>query len=259
MSWLQALFSRNDRHPSIDVDDIDRADASEMMIEEPYDPDFTLSGMRVGVVYKDRQGLRTKRIIRLKRLDANEFESYLHAFCELRKEDRTFVVQSILTLYDPSTGEILEDASTFFQPYIDARLEAEELEFEKSRYRSAWQIIEALRDELQVLILIARADNRFVRAEQAALLRYASERASDLNIEVDDKSLVVLRDWMKVQDPAEPEVRLALRNLKNTPNALEAIWEVSELIAQADGKIREEERSSIAEIRQTIESLSASG
>jgi tellurite resistance protein len=105
---------------------------------------------------------------------------------------------------------------------------------------------------LQVLILIARADGRFVKSEQNAILRYATERSSDLGIKVNDHSLSVLRDWIKVQDPSEPEARLAILALKHRPDVFEILWQVSYLIAEADGKVREEELHAIGEIKNAI-------
>ncbi len=255
MGLFNRLFARNDRHVEIDLGDLLANDDYDMVPEEPADPDFKLAGMRVGIVYKDRGGARTRRIIRLKRLDASDDFSFVHAWCELRSEDRTFDVQAIETLYDPATGEILPGPEQFFGPYIDAQIEIDELAHDKQRYRLAWPLIEAIRFELQVLVLIARADGRFVKAEQEMLLRYSSARGTDLGLSVDDEALVVLRGWLKVQDPSEPEARIALRALKDTPGALDNIWEVSELVAEADGKLRPEERASIAVVRKAIGDL----
>lgn len=96
-----------------------------------------------------------------------------------------------------------------------------------------------MRDELSILVLVARADGRFVRAERELPLRYAAVRAAELNITVSDEGLAVLSKWIQVQDYSEPEARLAVRRLASKEGALDAIWQVSELIAEADGKVRE--------------------
>lgn len=233
------------------------SDPEDMIAGEPAVPDFALAGMRVGIAYKDERGSRSKRIIRLRRLDAGEYASYLHAFCELRRDERTFRLDRIDVLYDPSTGEILGNPDQFFGPYIERSLLEEERTTERSRFRRAWAAIEALRDELAVLILVARADGRFVKAEQNMMLKYASERARELAVELNDEAQVVLLNWIKTQDPSEPEARIAIRNLARRPDALESIWEVSELIAEADGKVREQEVTTFREVRAAIESIIA--
>ena len=254
MGLFGGLFSRKDKEPEItfETDDEGLDDIDMERFEAPEDPDFRLAGMRVGIIYKDAQGRKTQRVIRLKKLQGDHYEAYITAFCELRKEDRTFITTRILGVYDPATGEVLGEAVDFFAPYIDEKLKTENLRYEQGRFRSAWEIIEALRNELQVLILIARADGRFVKAEQNALLRYATERGIEIGISVNDHALTVLRDWIKVQDPSEPEARLAIAALKDQPETFEILWQVSDLIAEADGKVREEERYSIARIKQAI-------
>lgn len=258
MGLLSILFTRRDKAPPSLSFELDaRDDAAEMIVSTRAEPDFALAGMRVGIAYKDERGSRSKRVIRVRRLDAGEYVSYLHAFCELRKDERTFRLDRIDILYDPSTGEILGNPDQFFGPYIERSLLEEERTTEKSRFRRAWVAIEALRDELAVLILVARADGRFVKAEQNMMLKYASERAKELDIELNDEGLVVLLNWIKTQDPSEPEARIAVRNLARRPDALESIWEVSELIAEADGKVREQEVTAFREVRAAIESIVA--
>ena len=256
MSVLSFLFSRRDTSPpDVAVDELSASDPYDMVPEEPADPDFILANMRLGLAYKDERGARTKRIIRLKRLDASPYFSYLHAFCELRKEDRMFRVDRMSVLYDPATGEVLGDGETYFGPYIERAIQEEERQIEKSQFRGAWQIIEAMRDELSILVLVARADGRFVKAEREMLLRYTTTRAGDLGISVSDEELAVLAKWIQVQDPSEPEARLAVRRLASKEGALDAIWQVSELIAEADGKVREQERRAFAEIRTAIAAM----
>ncbi len=259
MGFFSGLFRRKDKEPQSHFDTYDEGedDIDMERFEEPGDPDFKLSGMRVGIIYKDEAGRKTQRVIRLKKLQGDHYEAYISAYCELGRENRTFLSFRILGMYDPSTGEVLGEAYEFFAPYLDEQLQAANLRYEQGRFRSAWQIIEALRHELQVLILIARADGRFVKAEQNALLRYATERGNELGIEVNDHALAVLRDWIKVQDPSEPEARLAIAALRDQPETFEILWQVSDLIAEADGKVREEERYSIAHIKKAITDVMA--
>lgn len=259
MGFFSGLFSRKDKEPEAHFETYDEGEDDIDMgrFEAPGDPDFKLAGMRVGIIYKDEAGRKTQRIIRLQKLQGDHYEAYIYAYCELRRENRTFLSSRILGMYDPSTGEVLGEAHEFFAPYLDEQLQAANHRYEQGRFRSAWEIIEALRHELQVLILIARADGRFVKVEQNALLRYATERGIELGIKVNDHALAVLRDWIKVQDPSEPDARLAIAALKAQPETFEILWEVSELIAEADGKVREEERYSIGQIKKAITAVAA--
>jgi tellurite resistance protein len=259
MGLFSVFFGRNDVSPVTkhSISDIG-FDPDAMLTEEPDDPDFRMAGLRLGIVYRDAQGNTTQRVIRLKRLAGSHFEGYLTAHCELRNEIRTFITSRIQTLYDPATGEVVPSAEDFFGPYFDEKEAEQQRQFERSKYRLAWNVIEALRDELQVLILVARCDGRFVRAEKEALLKFASVRAHELGLAVDDKALIVLRDWIQFQDPSEPEMRVAIKTLASRLGSLQALWEVSELIAEADGKYKPEERATVSEIRTVINQVAQS-
>jgi len=254
MNILTILFSRKEARPDIAVD-ASSIDDEGMLPEDSYDPDFVLAGMRIGFAYKDQFGQRTTRVVRLKRMDPSEYATFIHAFCELRGEDRTFQIDRILTLYDPVTGETLGDPNSFFGPYIDRALAEEERGFEKSRFYAAWHVIEALRDELSILILIARADDRFVEREQEALLHYAARRAQELGLSLSDEESLVLLNWIRTQDPTEPEARAAIRNLAQQDGTLANIWDVSELIAEADGTVSDIERATFQQVRSAIAAI----
>jgi hypothetical protein len=254
MNILTILFSRKQASPDIEVDSAE-IDDDGMLPEESYDPDFVLAGMRVGLAYKDQFGQRTTRIVRLKRMDPSEYATFIHAFCELRGEDRTFQTDRILALYDPVSGETLGEPDLFFGPYIDRALAEQERGLEKSRFYAAWDVIEALRDELSILVLIARADDRFVEREQAMILHYATTRAQELGLGFNDEESAVLLNWIKTQDPSESQARAAIRNLAQHDGRLARIWDVSELIAEADGDVSDIERATFQQVRAAIAAI----
>lgn len=255
MGLFSLLFNRRDIYP-VDAQSAEILDDSrDMIIEEPVDPDFKLAGMRLGLIYQDYSSNRSTRVVRLKRLEPLDGDAYIHAFCELRREDRTFLVSRIQSLFEPATGEVLAIPTDYFEPYIAAAEAIETEQFEKRNFKKAWHLIESLRHELQVLILVARSDGRFVKPERSILLRYARERATDLAVECDDEALVILENWMRSQDPSEPEARLALSALKDSKSSLTSIWEVAELMAMADGKIKESELATVQHIREEIEEI----
>lgn len=70
--------------------------------------------------------------------------------------------------------------------------------------------------------------------------------------------MAVLAKWVKLQDPSEPEVRMSVKAVAKTDGALEGLWEVSEIIAEADGKVKPDETQALVEIRKVIGALAAS-
>ncbi|CAN5477821.1 hypothetical protein BH10PSE7_BH10PSE7_15150 [soil metagenome] len=267
MGLFSRLFERRDLEPEVSLSfDPHALDAPELIITPREDdkPDPALMGMRVGIDYEDALGTATRRIIRIKHIAAYDDVFHIHAWCEYRQADRTFRCDRVATLYDPATGEVLPDPETYFAPYIErAAAEAEHAyetrfrEKERSRFGAAWDVIMGIGDELRVLILVARADNRFVKAEKALLLKFAGVRAAEIGITVNDEALSVLNRWIALQDPAEADARLAITRLASQPGALDALWEVSELIAEADKKVRPEEEQAITDIRRIITAVAA--
>lgn len=56
------------------------------------------------IKYKDSEGHITKRTIAISRIDGSE---YIHAYCNLRREYRTFRFDGIIEAVDTKTGEVL--------------------------------------------------------------------------------------------------------------------------------------------------------
>ena len=252
--FFSSLFRRADKTPNFSIEfEHTGIDHEDMVDWQDDEADSKLAGMRLGLIYRDADNKITRRIVRLKRLRGGHYEGYLTAYCELRREERTFLISRIQTLYDPSTGELLSPAVDFFGSFFDEREAEMELRAERSKFRLAWPIIEALRNETQVLVLVARSDNRFVKAEQNAILKYVVLRAGDLGLSVGDDAQIVLRDWIRLQDPSEAEARIAIKALARSPDGLDAVWEVVQLVAESDGKVTPQEMASISEIRKTIE------
>lgn len=51
---------------------------------------------------------------------------------------------------------------------------------------------------------------------------------------------------------------MSVKAVAKTDGALEGLWEVSEIIAEADGKVKPDETQALVEIRKVIGALAAS-
>lgn len=81
--------------------------------------DFGPARSRIGLVYEDAAGQTSERIIRIAELyeAATRTEhSSIIAWCELRKDRRTFRADRIRGLFDPETGEHLDGANLAADP-----------------------------------------------------------------------------------------------------------------------------------------------
>lgn len=118
------------------------------------------------------------------------------------------------------------------------------------------KLIEAISDELIVLIYAAKADNKLGRFEQDILGRYAELRAQDLNISLDRQEIADMRRWCKAQDPGSEEAETAILRLGERPQAdLEGLWEMIEIILTVDGKVTKTEKAAAVELAGYIEQV----
>lgn len=117
-------------------------------------------------------------------------------------------------------------------------------------------LVEALQDELLVLVAIAKSDNRMDRNERDIIVRYAEERAKDKKLSFDENTALEIHAWVKKQDPTTSQVRQILERLaKADRSALNALHEVSEIVAELDDKIKPGEQRQLADVQATIKRL----
>ena len=111
------------------------------------------------------------------------------------------------------------------------------------------KLIEAISDELIVLIYASKSDNKLGRFEHDILSKYAELRAQDLRISLDGDEVAELRRWCKAQDPGSEEAEAAIMRLAERPQAdAEGLWEMIEIVLTIDGKITMGEKAAAAEL-----------
>ncbi len=127
---------------------------------------------------------------------------------------------------------------------------------EKRGGKITMNLVEALQDELLVLVAIAKSDNRMDRNERDIIVRYAEERAKDKGLAFNESAATDLHAWVKKQDPTTSQVRQILERLaKADRSALNALHEVSEIVAELDDKIKPGEQRQLADVQATIKRL----
>lgn len=111
------------------------------------------------------------------------------------------------------------------------------------------RLIEAISDELIVLIYAAKSDNKLGRFEHDILSKYAELRAQDLRISLDDKEIAEMRRWCKAQDPGSEDAEAAIMRLAERPQAdAEGLWEMIEIVLTIDGKVTKGEKAAAMEL-----------
>jgi uncharacterized tellurite resistance protein B-like protein len=115
------------------------------------------------------------------------------------------------------------------------------------------KLFEFVKDELLVLLFVAKADGKLGRFENDILNRYAAERANDFQIPLVDEDVSDIRKWLKEQSPQSDEISAVIDRIADS-NILSAgeLWELIELVVSIDGKISKSEKAVALEIAQYI-------
>ncbi|MEQ1496206.1 MAG: WYL domain-containing protein [Novosphingobium sp.] len=124
----------------------------------------SLSGLALLLEYENSKGVRTQRVVTCKQFSVQAEKSYLKAYCHHRRAVRSFRLDRILDIFDPSTGESLSPVQAFFSQYSPDKITQSGLTWGLSVKKRADLI--AL---LNALVFIARCDREFHPAEIASL------------------------------------------------------------------------------------------
>lgn len=122
------------------------------------------------ITYVDQKGLKTDRVISVKRVYQDENGNFaLDAQCHLRNAHRSFIDSKILNAVDFKTGEIIKSVA----------------EHAISKYRESgtgksFTAIEQEWEAVQLLVFVARADGRMMKAERYVIADYLKRRCREL-------------------------------------------------------------------------------
>jgi hypothetical protein len=112
-------------------------------------------------------------------------------------------------------------------------------------------VVVAIGDELKILGAVASASGQFSKTERKLIAKYAEVRCGELAIGAAAEEIVASMRWLKHNLPDDRGLASAIARLKR-PDAFEAMLEVSEIIAEAEGAIGTEEQTAVARIRSLI-------
>lgn len=121
------------------------------------------------IVYEDRAGNVSQRIVTVRKVEAGAAGSTLLCFCHLRGRARRFALDRVLEVFDVSTGEVHADPQTFF-------LFHPLLTIAETHEDRAFRLCE---DELAILTVVGASDGRFDPDEQDQLLVHVFDRYED--------------------------------------------------------------------------------
>lgn len=178
------------------------------------------------IEYRDGEGQRSRRRITVRGASLYDADGWLTCYCHERKGIRNFYVSRIESLLDMRTGEVASDALAFFKEMFPPP----EPDFTYEAFRS-------LEPELLILVYIARADTRMVRAERAAIATFVLASFPDLRF--DER---MLDQRIARISARQPDFQWALKRMHSKPpGARRRLLVAAQAVMAADGKTHEGE------------------
>lgn len=208
-----------------------------------------LDRVNFAIDYIDTEGKVTRRAVTIQSVGSKGIFPMMEAFCHLRNQTRSFRIdriQSIIT----RDGEVIDPARYFLEALnIDLRLFAKiDKDTLDDPLAQARQCRKVLRPALALLVLAARSDGKFHRAELNAIEIYAErellemERLGRAGVTVNVAMLDQLRKVIRDLRPDPGIVRFYLAELQSwNIAARKRFWSAVNEVVIADGLLREEE------------------
>lgn len=197
--------------------------------------DLTLSGLSLVIEYEGAQGQRTQRVVTCKQYEVRASKEYLRAYCHHRGAIRSFRVDRIIDIFDPTTGESLSPVQAFFARFAPDKVAKSGLSWGLSVGRRADLI--AL---LNGLVFIARCDKEFHASERACLEGALTNFWLRLELLGDPDFDDILAYAGKLSPDGET-FWVAMHRFREEPRLAEIFRRQSQLLIAADGVVRPEE------------------
>ena len=121
------------------------------------------SNIILEIEYVDRNGVKSERQIRVRRVSFNSDVSNagIYAYCYARQAGRTFIASRISRCVDVRTGEVIADIPAFLLT-----------EYKNSTYGRLEALHESHSDEIAALVYVSKIDGRSTKAEKRAIALY---------------------------------------------------------------------------------------
>lgn len=160
-----------------------------------------VTGLLMIIDYLDSKGQKSTRQIACRRIDQFADKAYLVAWCELRRQTRSFNVSRIARAVDAGTGEIYEPGSVLLDLFTVDRKSTGRYRFglnprNFARFNAA----------LNILAFVARCDGDWHILESAA---------------IDD---FVMACWLRLDFPGDLDLEAVSAHVSRLAPDAEALW-----------------------------------
>lgn len=188
-------------------------------------------------------------MVRVKAIGPSEGAGYVHGFCQLRKADRTFRIDGIREVVDHRTGETFNDPAGYFLPYVEiARwrdfAEPSAADADAGKMSNPTQmVLSSVRDEIKIVLYVARADGDFQIDEQNVISDFIARRAAMLGDAVArDYDHGRIMAWARNMIPDYATFERAVQRLATRPEVdVAEVWRTCKTLVMADREIEPRE------------------
>lgn len=152
--------SWEDEKDAWEESDLEYGQYGEHVVFERSGPGSAESNTILEIEYVDRNGVKSERRIRVRRVSFNSDISNagIYAYCYVRLAGRTFIASRISRCVDVRTGEVIANIPAFLMS-----------EYEHSRYGRIEALRESHSDEIAALVYVSKIDGRSTKAEKEAI------------------------------------------------------------------------------------------
>lgn len=206
----------------------------------------TVTGLALVLEYTDSSGKASQRLITCRSLSMRGDTLYLSAFCHVRHSLRSFRVDRISAVIEPSTGEVIDNGPSFFCEFRPDHT---------AKSRIHWGLHPRLRADLiallTILIFVARCDKLYHPLEREAL------------------EAIITRFWMRLEIPSNPDIEdilayadriapdgeafwLSINRLRGSSDVLEILRPGMRDVIEADGVISGEEFYWVTQVEESL-------
>lgn len=126
------------------------------------------------IKYTDSDGKSTQRDISVNSIEMYDGDGSIHAYCHLRKYQRTFKMDRVAECIDPETGEFINDIYKYLKD-----------KYSTSAEKSLSDFIEKNGDVLEILFYVGKADTQLKKEERAIICETVRRIANDDRISDD--------------------------------------------------------------------------
>ena len=167
-----------------------------------------ISGQTMVIVYKDSRGAASQRQIVCKRLEGYSSSAQLVAWCDLRRQQRTFRVDRIVSATDLITGEVYEPGLVLLEAFTLDRQSTGRYRFGLPPKKFA-----AFNAALNIMAFVARCDGQWHPLEAGAIEDF------------------VMACWLRLDFPGDLDLTAVAAHVSRLAPDAETVWTAVECCA----------------------------